>query len=134
MSTLPMQQLILNTNFVVERLMSMGTKRALTPEEMEHYLQVQPAHARAGVAQMPKQILAARPTLERLARDVPGTLGHKPTLLAWGMKDPLFPPKLIPQMRATFIDHVLVELPGANHFIQEDAPDLIAEAIAQSFG
>ena len=77
---------------------------------------------------------AARQTLERLALDVPGKLGDKPTLLIWGMKDPLFPPKSIPQMRATFTDHVLVELPHANHFIQEDAPDRIAEAIAQRFG
>ena len=71
---------------------------------------------------------------DRLARDAPDTLGHKPTLPIWGMKDPLFPPKLIPQMRVTFADHVLVELPDANHFIQEDAPDQIAEAIAQRFG
>lgn len=37
-------------------------------------------------------------------------------------------------MRATFPDHVVVELPGAKHYIQEDAPDEIAEAIAKRFG
>ena len=129
-----MQYLIMNTNSVVQRLMSMGTERVLSPDEMGHYLGVQPANARAGVAQMPKQILAARPTLERVAQDVPRTLGHKPILLVWGLKDPLFPPKLIPRMRATFADHVLLALPNANHFIQEDAPDQIAEAIARRFG
>jgi haloalkane dehalogenase len=29
---------------------------------------------------------------------------------------------------------VLVELPSAKHYIQEDAPDQIAEAITQRFG
>jgi haloalkane dehalogenase len=134
MSTLPMQYLIANSSFAVKRLMAMGTERSLSPEEMRHYRQAQPAHARAGVAEMPKQILAARPTLARLALDVPRTLGHKPTLLVWGMKDPLFPSRSIPRMRDTFTDHVVVELPDANHFIQEDAPDQIAVAIAQRFG
>jgi haloalkane dehalogenase len=84
---------------------------------------------------MPKQILAARPLLERLARDVPAQLGAKPALLVWGMKDVAFRPKaFLPKMRATFPDHVLVELPSAKHYIQEDAPDQIAEAITQRFG
>jgi haloalkane dehalogenase len=37
-------------------------------------------------------------------------------------------------MRAAFPDHVLVELPEAKHFIQEDAPDEIAAAIIERFG
>lgn len=31
-------------------------------------------------------------------------------------------------------DHVLVELPNAKHFIQEDAPQEIAAAIIERFG
>jgi haloalkane dehalogenase len=37
-------------------------------------------------------------------------------------------------MRAAFPDHVLVELPDAKHFIQEDAPGRITEAIIDRFG
>jgi haloalkane dehalogenase len=37
-------------------------------------------------------------------------------------------------MRKTFPDHVVRELPGAKHFIQEDAPEEISAAIAESFG
>jgi haloalkane dehalogenase len=37
-------------------------------------------------------------------------------------------------MRRTFSDHVVVELPEANHFIQEDAPGQIAAAIIDRFG
>jgi len=37
-------------------------------------------------------------------------------------------------MRTAFSDHILVELPHASHFIQEDAPARIAEAIIDRFG
>jgi haloalkane dehalogenase len=103
---------------------------------MEHYRRVQPTpEARVGVARMPKEILAARPLLERLARDVPDKLGDKPVLFVWGMKDFAFKPgPNLPRMKAAFPDHVLVELPSAKHFIQEDAPERIAEAIVERFG
>jgi haloalkane dehalogenase len=84
---------------------------------------------------MPKEILAARPLLERLANDVPAKLGSKPALLVWGMKDFAFRPgPNLPRMRRAFPDHVVVELPNANHFIQEDSPGRIAEAIIDRFG
>lgn len=136
MSSGPMQCAILNRNFFVERMIPAGTSRTLTPREMAHYRGVQPSpDTRIAVAVMPQQILAARPLLERLARDVPATLGEKPALLVWGMKDFAFKGQhMIPRMRSTFPDHVLVELPNANHFIQEDAPDRIAEAIITRFG
>lgn len=136
MSNRPMQRAILNRNFFVERLIPVGTTRTLTPRDMEHYRAVQPSlEARRGVAELPKQIRAARPLLQRLARDVPETLGAKPALLVWGMKDFAFnPAATLPRMRATFADHVVVELPDANHFIQEDAPERIAPAITDRFG
>jgi haloalkane dehalogenase len=66
---------------------------------------------------------------------VPDNLGSKPTLLVWGMKDAAFRPgPTLPRMRSTFRDHVLVELPDAKHYIQEDAPDRITEAILDRFG
>ena len=39
----------------------------------------------------------------------------------------------LPRWKATFRDHVLVELPDARHFIQEDAPEEIAVAIRERF-
>ena len=78
---------------------------------------------------------AGNPLLARLAAEVPAKLGGKPALFVWGMKDFAFKPgPTIPRMRATFPDHVLVELPDAKHFIQEDAPDRIAAAIIERFG
>lgn len=136
MSSPPMQKAILQRNFFVERLIPAGTAQRPGTAVMDHYRGVQPSPAaRLGVAEMPKQLLAARPLLERLSREVPAKLGAKPTLLVWGMKDFAFRPgPTIPRMRATFPDHVLVELPAAKHFIQEDAPDEIAAAIIKCFG
>ena len=136
MSSRPMQSAILRRNFFVERLIPVGTTRTLSPLEMEHYRAVQPSpEARRGVAELPKQILAALPLLQRLEHEVPTTLGAKPALIAWGMKDFAFKPAaMIPRMRAAFADHEVVELPDANHFMQEDAPDRIAAAISARFG
>jgi haloalkane dehalogenase len=135
MSSPPMQRAILQRNFFVERMIPLGTERRPSDAVMAHYRAVQPSPAaRLGVAEMPKQLLAARPFLGRLAREVPAKLGAKPALFIWGMKDFAFRPgPSIPTMRATFPDHVLVELPNAKHFIQEDAPAQIAAAIIERF-
>lgn len=136
MGSPPMQWAILRRNFFVEQLIPAGTERRPSAAVMEHYRRVQPSPAtRLGVAEMPKQILAARPLLERLGREVPAKLGTKPALFVWGMKDFAFRPgPTLPRMQATFPDHVLVELPTAKHFIQEDAPGTIARAIDDRFG
>jgi haloalkane dehalogenase len=135
MSTSYMQRQILEKNFFVERIVPRGMAHRLTPGEMDHYRKVQPSpSARKGVAEMPRQILAARPLLQRLAGDVPGKLGAKPALLVWGMKDFAFrPARILPRMQATFTDNVTVEMPLARHYIQEDAPEEIAQAITRRF-
>ncbi|MDQ3932698.1 MAG: haloalkane dehalogenase [Actinomycetota bacterium] len=136
MSSGPLQRRILEKNLFVERLMPRAMAKKLSPDEMDHYRKPQPSpEARRGVAELPKQIVDARPLLERLEREVPAKLGSKPVLLVWGMKDAAFRPKMmLPKMRATFRDHVLVQLPKANHYIQEDAPEEVAKAILQRFG
>jgi haloalkane dehalogenase len=135
MSSRVMQRQIIERNFFVERLMPTAMARRLTPAEMEHYRRAQPTpDARLGVARMPRQIREAQPLLERLEREVPEHLGAKPALIVWGMKDFGFRPKAcIPRMRTSFRDIELVELPKAKHYIQEDAPDEISEAIARRF-
>jgi haloalkane dehalogenase len=136
MGSPPMQWAILRRNFFVERLIPAGTATSPGTAVMEHYRRVQPTpEARAGVARMPKEILAAGPLLERLASEVPDRLGAKPALLVWGMKDFAFRPgPNVPRMRAAFSDHEFVALPDARHYIQEDAPEQITEAIRNRFG
>lgn len=53
------------------------------------------------------------PPSSRPVRD-PVTLGSKPALLLWGMKDFALKPKpILPRMRATFGDHVVIGLDHA---------------------
>ena len=130
-----MQRKILQENFFVERLMPLSTAKKLSEQERDHYRKPQPTpETRRGVARMPKQIIEATPLLERLSRDVPATLDSKPALLVWGMRDRGFRPSLIPRVKQAFDDVVVVELEAAKHYIQEDAPAEIADAITKRFG
>jgi haloalkane dehalogenase len=135
MSSRVMQRRILERNYFVERLIPMGTARKLTDLEMAHYRGVQPSPAaRVGVAEFPRQILSAGPWLADLERNVKETLASKAVLLVWGMRDFAFPPRShLPRLRRIFRDVELVELPRAKHFIQEDAPADVADAILKRF-
>jgi haloalkane dehalogenase len=135
MSTRRMQRAILEDNYFVNRLIPTGTATTLSPSILEHYRAVQPSpEARAGVAEFPRQLRSAAPWLATLADAAPTALGNRPLLLVWGMRDFAFPPAaFVPRWQATFPDHRLVELRRAKHFIQEDDPKTIAEAIADRF-
>jgi len=50
------------------------------------------------------------------------------------MKDMAFRPSLLARMKGVFPDRVVVELPDAKHYIQEDAPNEIITAIIDRFG
>ena len=52
-----------------------------------------------------------------------------PVLIAWGMKDPAFPPAILDQWRERFPDAPVLELPDAGHFLQEDAYERIVPRI-----
>lgn len=135
MSTRRMQRAILERNYFVERLIPAGTVRRLPESVMDHYRAVQPdPPARVGVAEFPRQLVAAGPWLAKLAAAVPQALGAKPLLLVWGTRDFAFSPKhFLPRWQSTFRDWTLEPLPSAKHFIQEDAPQAIAQAIARRF-
>ncbi|MDF0532171.1 haloalkane dehalogenase [Tsukamurella sp. 8F] len=135
MSTRPAQRRILERNLLIERVLLGPLGPDLTPDEADHYRCVQPTPAaRAALAVMPRQIREARETLAALADDVPAALGDKPALAVWGMRDSVFRPRhCLPRIRAAFADLEVVELQDASHFIQEDAPDRVAAAIARRF-
>jgi haloalkane dehalogenase len=136
LSSRPLQRAILKRNLFVERFVPSGTNRKLTPEEMEHYRGVQPTpEARVGVAEFPRQIIAARPLLARLEEAVPRELGRKQALITFPMKDVAFRPRdVLPRMRRAFPEARVVELPEAKHYFVEDAPDEVAAAVADEFG
>jgi haloalkane dehalogenase len=135
MATPPMQSLILRRNFFVDPAMKRSLQVRVTDLEFAHYTDVVPTpESRRGIAVFPKEIIAAAPWLAELEERVLAELTETPMLLFFGRKD-------IVLGGASFSDHwtrdfpdaTVVELPEAGHYIQEDAPDEIADAILAEF-
>lgn len=135
MSTPPLQSRILDRNFFVETIVPASVARALDPAVMDHYRRAQPTReARRGVAEFPRQIRKEGPWLAHLAERAPGTLGDKPMVLIWGMKDRGFGhQRIISRWVRSFPNAEVIILPGASHFVQEDAPEEIANAVRRKF-
>ncbi len=129
MSMAPMQSQILNRNFFVERIIPMGVKHPLSEEVMHHYREALPTpKSRIGAAEFPVQLMAASPWLSRLERDVEEKLTNVPLLLTWGLHDMMFTRPFMERFRESFTTTVVRRL-DAKHYIQEDSPKEIAEAI-----
>ncbi len=134
MSTGFMKRRILENNWFVERGIPTGVTTKLSNEVMEHYRAVQPTpEMRVALPIAPREILASGDWLENLETQVKAKLASKPVLLVWGMKDVAFRPRFLARMKEVFPDRVVVELPHAKHYIQEDAPDEIITAIIDRF-
>ncbi len=55
-----------------------------------------------------------------------------PTLIIWGLKDPALPPKLLRGLQRDIPQAEVVELPEIGHFVPEEAPDALADAIERA--
>jgi haloalkane dehalogenase len=130
MSMAPMQKLILENNFFVERVMPMGVKIPMAPEVFDQYREALPTpDSRAGVAELPRQLFEATAWLGDLEDAVRERLGNVPLLLTWGVHDLLFTKRYLERFRTDFRMAQVRRL-DARHYIQEDAPAEIASAIA----
>ena len=52
-----------------------------------------------------------------------------PVTLLWGMRDRVFQPVFLDQWRELFPDAHVIELRDASHFVPEDRPDAVIEAM-----
>ncbi|HET8528461.1 MAG TPA: haloalkane dehalogenase [Gaiellaceae bacterium] len=132
------QQMVRETggDLDVGRLVAAGTSRGLSDEDRAAYDSCFPTPAsKAGALAFP-ELVPTEPEhpntapMNRVAEALRGW--RKPTLVVWGADDRVLPPRvaaglveLIPGARGP----VLIE--GASHFLQEDAPDAVAEAIRE---
>ena len=109
--------------------------RKLSEAEMAHYRGVQStAELRVGIAEFPRQIVAATPWLTDLERSVARHLSTKRVLVTYPMRDMGFRAKqILPRFRATFWDIDVVELKRAKHFFLEDESDVVAASIRARF-
>jgi len=129
MSSAPLQTQILRHNFYVEKVMPAGVKYALADEVLQQYREALPTpKSRIGVAELPRQLMEGTPWLGELEDDVRDTLGNVPLLLLWGIDDIAFPRHFMERFREDF-NLVTTHRLDAKHYVQEDAPAEIAEAI-----
>jgi haloalkane dehalogenase len=124
------RRLIVNRNLFVERLLPAGVRRRTLPEEvMNAYRGPFPTPAsRRPTAVFPREILAGRPFLADIERQLP-RVSDRPALIVWPTRDVAFGDRERRRWEELFADHRTVLLEGAGHYIQEDAADEIVTAI-----
>ncbi|MCH1571380.1 MAG: alpha/beta fold hydrolase [Longimicrobiales bacterium] len=129
MSMAPMQTRILSHNFFVEKIIPFGVKHVLSDEVLHHYREAMPTpKSRVGAAEFPVQLMSATSWLAELERDVEDVLANVPLLLTWGLLDPMFNRRFMERFREVFRHSEIFRL-DAKHYIQEDSPKEISEAI-----
>ena len=85
--------------------------------------------ARLGTAAILAHLAALRdPAIAGMAADL-GRIAI-PVAIVWGEDDPFLPPALGARLRDAIPGAALTVIPGARHFVPEDAPDRCARALA----
>ena len=127
--------LILDRNVFVERLLPGGVRRGtLSPRVMNAYRGPFPTpDSRLPMHVFPREILGSRPFLAEIERGL-AALRDRPALILWPTRDVAFRDPERRRWEQVFPDHRTVLLPGAGHYIQEDAPDEIVAAIREWSG
>lgn len=126
------RMLIRRYNFFARSIMrrAFGDKRRLTAAVHEHYLRALGSpQERKGCFVFPKRIIASTPWLDQIWRRI-SLLKDKPALIVWGMKDIAFREKELRCWEGAFPGARTVCLPSAGHFVMEEAPEKVAEAVA----
>jgi haloalkane dehalogenase len=125
------RMLILRYNFFAKSVMRrvFGDKQKLLPAVHNQYLfPLSCPEERIGSAVFPKHIIDSTPWLDQLRKRLPA-LQDKPILIVWGMKDIAFRKKELHRWEQIFPHARTVRVNSAGHFVQEEAPDELAEAV-----
>jgi haloalkane dehalogenase len=119
-------------NAFVNVMMPMGVQRGkLDPRAMAAYRGPFPTKdSRAPTNVFPREIRGSSAFLGDVQTGL-AALAAKPALILWGDRDDAFREQERQRFETVFPNHRTVILRGAGHYIQEDAPAEIAEAIAQ---
>jgi haloalkane dehalogenase len=121
--------LIVRFNALTRFLVPMSVNRKLTPAEKAAYAKPYPTPAsRAPHSQFAVEILESRDFLSEVEAGLVH-LRDKPVLILWGDSDPGFREGERHRFEIAFPGAEVHILRGAKHFVQEDAPAEICEAI-----
>lgn len=116
-------------NGIVHFFMSKGVEGNLTDAEMAMYLApFADRNSRAPTHVFPAQLWDAEVFLQEVYAGLQ-RLSDRPALIAWGLEDFAFQEPERTRFETLFPNHQTVLLKEAAHFIQEDAPSEIAQAI-----
>jgi haloalkane dehalogenase len=128
----PIQRWMVNGSAFIAQVMRLA-RAPLTPQERDHYALVAATPGlRLAKTVLPRELLDAEDWLGELEADVSQRLGHVRTLLFHAKKDALSR-RSVGRLGRLLPDHVLITLPNAGHFFQEDAPVEVAAAIRDRF-
>ena len=125
------RMLILRYNFFARSVMRQmfSDKRKLRPAVHNHYLfPLSSPEERIGSAGFPKHIIQSTPWLDQLRKRL-SALQDTPILIVWGMKDIAFRKKELQRWERIFPQARTARVSSAGHFVQEEAPDELAEAV-----
>ena len=128
--------LVLGGNLFVESIPGGMANRATDPVMMDAYRAPFPDYwSRLGMLAFQRDI----PFTERdRSAALMGSIHERlegldiPVTLVWGMRDPVFQPVFMDQWRELFPDARVVELEDAAHFVPEDRPDAVIDALSAS--
>ena len=128
---IPGRYAVAHLNGFVEVAMRLGAhRRRPAGAVLDHYRGPFPtAASRRPTWMFAREVTGAGDFLDGRVAPALAALADRPALLPWGDRDPVFPASERDRL-ARLLPHAEVHvLRGAGHFIQEDAPEEIAEAI-----
>ena len=101
-----------------------GDRRKLTPAIYRQYLApLATPEDRHGLFAFAAQVFSESDWCEELW-ERRGSLAGIPAAIVWGMRDPLFGQRFLARWREALPGAEVLTLPGAGHFVQEEAPAL----------
>ncbi len=125
------QYLIRHRNFFVNRVMpkAVGNRAVLAPEIMAHYRMAMPTpDARSASAALPGHIVGATDWLHSIWSERAAFVNY-PALIFWGLKDIAFRKKELDRWKSELSDAESHELQGCGHFLAEEAPEKLVDAL-----
>ncbi len=122
----PWARLLTDRVDLAPRVVQLGSRRAIPAGELAGY--AMPQGRRAAVA-LARAVTGANDWLGEEVEAGLAALADRPALVLWPTADPVFGPRERDRWTRVFPTHRVVELEGARHFCQEDAPDEIVRAV-----
>lgn len=106
-----------------------GDRAKLTPAIYRQYLApLAQSDDRHGLFAFAEQVFSGADWCEGLWERHAALIGV-PAAIVWGMRDPLFGRPFLDRWREVLPHAEVVTLPGAGHFVQEEAPDTVTHTL-----